>query len=382
MNRQRKKNRGLPRRVYIKNGSYKYLSPTKVRDPEDGQEKFWIKLATVAEGEAAMLNALAKLLGDRSLDTGTVPHLCAEFRAHRLDEYTAETRATYSQYLAVIADDFAEFQVADVTTRDWSEFLRNHYKGKANTARKVTALGVKLFRYAISELGLRSDNPLEQVDLASYKTKRREVLPTHDQVAAIRAAGAVGKDGRVTHSGPMFACLVDMAYLCWQRAIDVRTMSESQIIANGGELVGGRIRLKPSKTAKSSGLALDLVITPAIADVVGRARAIKRKHGIVSGILFPATAGRAAGKAYTKSGLCSMWDRARERAKIADGIQFKDLRALGATDAAKSGQNKKAIQERLVHTTEGTTDIYIKDAVPAVSEIDMPIPWKSGAPEA
>ncbi len=381
MNRQRKTNRGLPRRVYAKNGAWKYLSPVQIRDPSDPEAapKFWIKLATFDQGEAAMLAALAKLLGNKAMDTGTVPNLCVEFAANRIAdaEYSPETKATYRQYLAVIADDFEDFQVAAVTTKHWSEFLRNNYKGKANTARKITALAATMFRYGISELGLRTDNPLEQIDLGSYKTKRREVLPTHEQVAAIRAAGAVGADGRITRSGPMFECLVDISYLCWMRAIDTRTLQEWQIEAGGNTtLVGGHIRFKPSKTAKSSGLALSIEITPEIADVIERARAIKRSLSIVSGYVFPATAGKYAGKPYTKSGLFSMWDRARTRAKIADGIQFKDLRALGATDAAKQGETKQNIQERLVHTTAGTTDIYIKDAVPTVSGIVMHLPWK------
>lgn len=375
MNRHRQSNRGLPRRVYLKNGAWKFLSPVKMRDPEDGEMKFWIKLATVDQGEGAMLSALAKLLGNKALDTGTVPHLCAEYSAHRLDDYSKETQATYRQYLSMIADDFEEFQVADVTTKHWSEFLRNNYKGKANTAKKITALAANLFRYGISELGLRSDNPIEQIDLKSYKTKRREVLPTHAQVAAVRDAGMIGLDGRKTRSGPMLACLIDISYLLWQRAMDTRTLMESQIDLADGQLVGGHIRLKPSKTAKTSGLALRIEITAEIADVIERARAFKRQHGIVSGYLFPASAGKAAGKPYTKTGLFSMWDRARERAKIADEIQFKDLRALGATDAARQGENKAAIKDRLVHTSEGTTDIYIKDAVPALSQIVMDLPW-------
>jgi integrase len=379
MNRSRKTHKGLPRRVYAKNGAWKFLSPVKVRDPADGAEKFWIKLATFDQGEPAMLAALARLLGDRALDTGTMPHLCSEFKAHRVQDsdYGAETKNTYSAYLDKIADDFEAFQVADVTTKDWSTFLRNHYKGKANTARKITALAVNLFVYGISELGLRADNPIEQVDLKAYRTKRRTVIPTHEQVAAIRKAGTIGVDGRITRSGPTFECLVDITYLCWLRATEVRALKESQIETIDGQLVGGYIRFKPSKTQNTSGLAVSIRITPEIADVIERARAIKKRYSIVSGYLFPATSGEHAGQPYAKTGLGSMWDRARQRAKIADGIQFKDLRALGATDAAKKGHLKGAIKDRLVHTSEGTTDIYIKEAIPTLSEISMPLPWKS-----
>ncbi|CAG9242885.1 hypothetical protein [Paraburkholderia caribensis] len=70
-----------------------------------------------------------------------------------------------------------------------------------------------------------------------------------------------------------------------------------------------------------------------------------------------------------------MWRRAKERASVTDGIQFKDLRALGATDAAKAGKNKAELQTRLAHTTEKTTEIYIKKAIPEKSEIDLKLPW-------
>lgn len=76
-----------------------------------------------------------------------------------------------------------------------------------------------------------------------------------------------------------------------------------------------------------------------------------------------------------------MWDRARDRIGInkdsppEERIQFKDLRALGATDAAKAGTNKDAIQTRLAHTSGKTSDIYIKESVPELSAIDLPLPW-------
>jgi integrase len=372
MNRKRQANRGLPARVYIKDGAYRFLATEKMRDPADGKMKFWIRLAGLGagegKGEAAMLTALGKLLGDRGADKAGMPHLCQEFRARKLGKYSEEVRKQYAAYLALIADDFEDFQVKEVMTRDWSEFLRNNYAGKANSAKKITALASKLFRYAISEFGLREDNPIDQIDLEDYETKRREVVPTREQVAAIRAAGFIGKDKRKTLSGPTLACIIDISYLCWQRGKEFRLLEEKQIDE-------GRIRFKPTKTEKSSGLAVDIVITPDIQAVIDRARAIKRELGMVSGYLFPKLSGKHKGKPYSKNGLFSMWDRARERAGIVEDVQFRDLRALGATDAAKSGQSRKAIQDRLVHADSSTTEIYIKEAVPAVSEMAMKLPW-------
>ncbi|MBB3118883.1 hypothetical protein [Pseudoduganella violacea] len=338
-----------------------------------------------------MLSALTAILGGPLSAEGSMPWCCSEFKMRMLGDYTKTTQDDYVRYLTTVADVFEQFHAADVTTKDWADFLRAKFNGKANTAKKVTALGGKLFRFIIGELGLRPDNPIDQLDMSSYKTRTRTVLAAHDQVMAIRTAGAVGVDGRQTRSGPIFACIIDMTYLCWQRAKDIRTLEEVQIKPlSGGGLVGGSITFEPSKTKVSSGLAVEIVITPAIAKVIERARAIKRQHHIVSGYLFPATAGKHAGHPYAKSGLCSMWDRARERAvteankegrEFGALIQFKDLQALGATDAAARGEDLGEIQKRLVHTSGDTTGIYIKKVIPKVSDLAIDLPWSDLKPQ-
>ncbi|UGQ44932.1 tyrosine-type recombinase/integrase [Massilia endophytica] len=369
--RKRKTNKGLPRRVYLKNGAYRYLAAEPMMDPRSKRLQRWIHLATVEEGESRMLIALGELLGAKVNEEGSMPHLCAMFKAERLNGYSKTTIEDYGRYLDQIAADFEEFQVGDVRTRDWSEFLKNNYKGKANSARKITALARKVFRYGISELGLRQDNPLDQVDLSRYKPEGRTAVPTHEQLAKLRAAGMESiarKDTgstAPTASGPMFACIIDMAYLLWQRAIDIRLMREEQIVDR-------YIRMRPTKTAKSSGKAVDILITPAIQEVIDRARRIKAERGIPGDTLFPSK----SGKPYTKSGLSSMLRRAKDRAGLEGEVTFKDIRARAATDAALRGQQREEIQKRLAHTSAETTEIYIKELVPDVSELAMALPWK------
>jgi integrase len=372
MNRQRKTNRGLPRRVYIKFNAYYYVAPEKIRDPQTKELKTWVRLCSVEDGEVAMLNRLAELLGSKTHVQGTVPHLCTEFKLHKLGKYGRETQEQYTRFLDVIADEFDAFLVVEVTTKEFADFLREKFADKPNTARKYGGLASKLFRYAVSGLGLRQDNPIDQLDLSDFETQRRTVLITHDQVQRIRAAGMQSKARKdtgksiPTASGPMFACIIDMAYLLWARAIDIRTLKESQIEA-------GFIRLAPSKTMKSSGKVVDIKVTPAIQDVIDRARAIKNGYEIISPYLFPSQKGTP----YAKTGLISMWDRARERAGITDDVTFKDLRALGATDAARAGKQMGDIQTRLAHTSRKTSEIYIKEAIPDVSAIDIKLPWNS-----
>jgi integrase len=192
-------------------------------------------------------------------------------------------------------------------------------------------------------------------------------------VALIRKWGQLGKvkgdiGKRVaTKSGPMFACIIDMTYLLWARAIDIRQLREDQI-------ADGRIRIQATKTKKTSGKVVDFVITPQIQGVIDRARAIKAGMGMADNdYLFPTRNGTP----YTKSGLFSMWDRARERAGITEPVWFRDLRALGATDALKAGEAKTGIQDRLGHTSQRTTEIYLKEAVAVASQIDLALPWAS-----
>lgn len=161
------------------------------------------------------------------------------------------------------------------------------------------------------------------------------------------------QDGRVPRrrherpSGPMFACIIDMSYLLWARGIDIRMLKESQI-------EDGRIRIKPTKTQKTSGKAVDIVVTPEIAEVIARARGLKIKYGLISQFVFPTQKGGA----YTRSGLSSMWDRAKERIGMKDDVVFRDIRALAATDAARRGENRSDIEKRLVHTSGKTTDLH------------------------
>lgn len=370
MPRKRKSGSGLPRRVYINHGAYYYAPVSPIVDPRDGKQKSWLMLCRVDEGESRMYAELSKILDDKAALEGSMPYACAEFKARKLGKYTETTRADYTRYLDAIASAFEDFHCSQVMTKDCADFLRATYSDKANTARKVAALMAKLFRYVVSELGLRNDNPMDQIDLDDYEPEGRHHVPTHAQIAAIREAGMYSKQSKKdktnykTQSGPMFACIIDMTYLLWARAIDIRTMLDPDKEAT-------QIRLKPTKTQNTSGKMVDFAITPAIQSVIDRARAIKRKYGIISPYLFPSKKGTP----YTKTGLISMWNRAKERAGITDDVVFKDIRALGATDAAKRGTERQEIQRRLVHTNAKTTDIYIKEAIPEVSSLDIPLPW-------
>ena len=338
--------------MQAKHGTYYFFAPAPTRNPWTGKIQTWIRLCSIADGEPERYSKLGERIGNRKLVDGTMPSLCEAWKDRKIGRYSDEVQKEYKRMADAIAAAFEDYTVAQVTTKDCAGFLRDDFKSKHNTAQKYANVLRKMFRFAISERGFRQDNPCDQIDLSDYQTKRREVLSAHDAIRAIRDAALIGKDGLPTESGPMFQCIVDMSYLVWQRAIDVRTLLEAQIGPTA-------IRLKPSKTAATSGKVLDVESTPQIRAAIERAKAIKKEYQIISPFLFPTQKGGA----YSKTGLHSMWRRAKERAGVTVGIQFKDLRALGATDAAKAGKGRAEIPTRLAHTTGNRCTYAHVDAI-------------------
>jgi integrase len=136
-------------------------------------------------------------------------------------------------------------------------------------------------------------------------------------------------------------------------------------------LTNSYITFKPTKTQKSSGKQVDIFITDDINDVLVRARNIKKQFGIISDYVFS----KRDCTPYKKDGLRKMWDSAKARAGITEDITFRDIRSLGATDAAKAGEDRKDIQKRLAHTSAKTTEIYIKEVIPEKSNLTSKLPW-------
>ena len=378
MSRTRKNNAklGLPDRVYIRgvgdSAVYILMMPPDktARDPKDGKKKRVLTLGKTIDGMDAMLKTYNMIFHPKRNDPLGMPSICQLYADSRLATYSEETQNQYKTYLAEIAEAFEEFRANDVNTYSVAQFLAQ-FQDVPNAAKKRARLLSKVFVFAISK-GLRNSdtNPLDNIDLFDFKTERRTVLITHEQVMAIRAAGMLGENGRSTYSGETFAAIIDMAYLTWQRAGDVRNIKEEQIVYVDGAPV--RIKFKPGKTQKTSGGSVDMAITPAIADVIRKAQQIKRRRNQISPFLFV----NRNGKTYAQQSLNSMWDRAKERAGLKEvDITFRDIRALAATDAARSGSEMEEIKKRLVHTTTKTSAIYIKEAISEKSELVSALPW-------
>lgn len=63
------------------------------------------------------------------------------------------------------------------------------------------------------------------------------------------------------------------------------------------------------------------------------------------------------------------------RASVTGGIQFKDLRAFGAPEAAKAGKGGADIRTRLVHIRLGKQRRFTSRGIPETSSLDFKLLW-------
>ncbi len=327
MGRTRKHNRGLPRRVYIRNGSY-YLVDISGR---------WHCLCRVSEGEPAMYAALAVALKGEPRK-GDMRSALARFQSVHLPPLAYTTRKEYERNYEVIANEFEDFDVAQVQPRHIVKFLRL-FDATPTARRQYKARLSTFFRWCVTEEGVRTDNPCSEVRVKTpprHKTKWTDAL-----FHAVREK-----------LSDVMQCYHDLSFLLYQRTTDVRLLKHSQI----GKDV---IHFKPSKTMRSSGLEVDVPITPEIQAVLDRAAKLAKVQAGPGGDAFVIQTGD--GDAFTRSGIYSAYMRADKALHGGKpiGLNPKSLRPYAATTATKQGFSKEQLQVALAHTSIATTEGYV-----------------------
>jgi integrase len=139
----------------------------------------------------------------------------------------------------------------------------------------------------------------------------------------------------------MIVCFIDLAYATAQRVGDLLALQWQDVNDEG-------IYFSPAKTVNSTGVKMQVRMTPELSAIIERCRAI----GKIKGMHVIHT---LQGQPYTYSGIQSAWKRACARQGIQDA-HIHDLRAKALTDIADA---RKA-QALAGHATEGMTAHYRK----------------------
>lgn len=341
----RNRDRELPRRVYAKHGSY-YFVDIDYR---------WHKLCRVDQGVARMYTELAKRLALPAADR--LPAAVATFKLEYLPTLAVSTRKEHERNLDRIAEDFAAFRVAEVRPTDVSRFLKNNFHGKPTSRRHYKARLSTFFRWCVEE-GLRDDNPCRDVWV--------KAPPKHKSKWTDASFHAVRDK-----LPPMLQVYLDLSFLLYQRATDVRRLRWSQVR-------GKVIHFEPTKTAKSSGAEVDIPVTPEITAVLERARTLAKVKPGPGGDAFVIQS--RSGSPYTHFGISSAIERAAiavglaKKEGPASGLTAKDLRPYATSKAKEQGYSLEELKIGLAHTSVTTTEGYVQQHSTPVSQVTLRLP--------
>lgn len=368
MSRKRKgRSTLLGTRIVEHRGWLQYRSREPIMDKKTGELRTWHKLCPVGEGdEWKARNAVHELLNYANPGQGDFPVAFAKWRleffeareqeAPRLPERYAlflNGNKSLNSFFDVIARGFCDANVADIRPHHVNQFLKA-WDGR-RAAQAYRGHLVKFFAWATGE-GYRESNPATSDVVQVKQPKKHNVTITPAQFHAVRDAVIVSARGKT--SGQMIQCYIDLTYLLYQRTTDVRLLRWSE--------VDEVIHVEPTKTMHSSGVAMNLPMSPAIREVLARVKEVARMGSM---FVFHT----AKGQPYTAGGIRSTWNRACKRAGV-EGITLKDLRSMAATAAEQAGYTRKQIQVGLGHKKEATTDGYIHRDNTLDSEVVLALP--------
>ena len=143
--------------------------------------------------------------------------------------------------------------------------------------------------------------------------------------------------------------IMDLAVSTGQRLGDILSFKREHITAEG-------LMIRQGKT----GARIAMEITPALSEIIARAKSLKPQLGAGAEFLVRSRNGRR----YTERGFKANWQRLQRKyaATGAARFTFHDLRSVSADGAATAEEAR----DRLGHTTVATTKrYYLRGAVKA-----------------
>lgn len=358
-------------RIYVKGKRFYLFSREPLQNPTTGKVARWHSLCPVSDGELIARQRAA------AIERGTRPSdgrgdFGKHMEAYRLDvlrrreskrpREPARERifeagnANITSVCNVLAKSFADFDVEQPLGVDVARCV-DQWAGQRAAQVYLSRL-TDFYRWAIRR-GLRPDNPCSDIRVEKPRKRRRYL--SDEEWHAARAALLIGDDKRRTASGPMVQCYVDLCYLLYQRTTEIRLLKWSQV-----DLDAGTIAFTPTKTEDSSGISVLVPISPAVREVLERAKAI----GKIKGMYVIHT---LDGRPYAANGIGTAWRRACARAGVEDAT-LKDIRAKAATDAEKAGYTKEEIRVGLAHTDTGMTEHYLRGRKAEQSSVELTLP--------
>lgn len=316
------------------------------------RRKVWTFISRIDEGQAAMYRKLAELTETAK---GNMAFHLDSFGKTYLPSQSPAWRKESERMLGNLKTFFTNYNVTQVEPTDVQDLV-NHFDNAKESARKHKSMLSKFFGWAILVKRLRTDNPCRDVKVEGGEKKL--IVWSADVFHSIR--DALGK----SDEAEMMRCYMDLSFLLYQRSTDARILERRYIDDK-------RIIVAPTKTRKSSGVEIEIPITPELQVVLDRAAAIRKKWKVIS----PFVIHTRQGTAYTRSGVYSAFKRAGERVGI-KGADPKSVRKFAANEAKRAGYDMEEIQDALGHSDISTTQGYVLKSTRRQSVVRLSLPEK------
>lgn len=310
MGRNRKSDRHLPKRMYLRSGSYYFVDVSG-------------KWHNLGRAYVDAMLAYAKLTDTEKKPIFTVGDLLDRYLR---DVALTKAQSTYQGNLKqakYLRAGLGHIPCQDVTPVLLYQYMDARPRVSAN---RELALLSHAYKKGI-RWGLGNYNPCTGLERNPEPERDRYV--TNAEYLAFREM-----------AGPLVAAFMDVAYVTALRLSDVLAIRLEHIQDDG-------LHVHVSKTDK------DMVIewAPALRQAIYNARQLR--HRVGSLYLFA----NRKGQPYTASGFISIWDRkmakALEKGVLSEAFTRHDLRAKAASDTSKGHA-----QQLLAHATEQMTNRY------------------------
>jgi len=311
MGKKRMKHLNLPQRMYLKHGSYYYVS----------LDNKWINLGrdlSIAKIE------WAKLDGSNPPQKG----MAALINRYMTEVAPLKAPRTYKDNLIEVENlkkVFGKMSPKDIRPHHIGSYLDLRGKKAPTRANREKALLSHILTKGM-RWGYLDSNPCFGVT-RNKETARTRYISDNEYLK-------VWQKSNLT-----IRCLMDMAYLTSQRISDLLDIKHSDISDAGIEFI-------QQKTGKK----LRVAMTDHVRAVVDRCHRIYPK--VKSNYLFYSKLGGR----YTYGGISAMFRRSVKKAGVID-FHFHDLRAKAITDSKLAGQDA---QKLAGHATPAMTERYVR----------------------
>lgn len=319
MGRPKQKDRHLPPRMRHKHGAYYRVVAGK-----------WVSLG---REYGAALRKWAEL-ESAPPQVVTVGEAIDGYLIDAIPKLAEATQRDYRRICGELRRTFGDTALADVEPMHIAQYLEKRSSPVA--ANREMAVLSSVYNYAM-RLGHASGNPCRGVRRNREKPRTR--LPTEAELAALRVAAS-----------PMVKAMIDVSLMTGIRKGDLLAVTIANLTERGIEIRTGK-----------TGTPVCYLWNDALREAVNVAKG-KRQIGP----LFITRLKRG----WTESGLDTVWDKLREKAKV-EGLHWHDLRAWALTTAARLHGRERA-QALGTHASPTTTDIYLRDrAIREVEPLNM-----------